>query len=783
MLENEDYVSESPETTNLSDWDDDAFAAFAGEAVEEEPLDELLPPAEDLQRMLSALSAVEEHVQAVADELPEAGFDESGRTISADDIRLPELGQVAEQELAEAFVQDASRGVALLDQAMIDLESGEGDREAATATICREMHTLKGAASTIGLADMGRYLHEVEDFVQAVDDVTSREFVETMVTCVDTVRKQIAQLAASPSSDQKETSSPAESIGRLDGGSDVEDAISVKASQLDRMLDMLTSLVMLRNRRESRVEQLRRVHEEVARCGSRLREVERRITAAFGGHDQDIRISDHSNPLNEVGSDLLEISRNLQESFEPVAEENVAVTNFIRQFRQALVTILRMPVSGLFRRLQRAALDAARVEGKRVRLQVAGSDVGLERSVQERLFDPLLHIIRNAVGHGIELPAEREASGKDPVGTITLEACGSPNTLVLTIQDDGKGLNYDALRKRGFEQGLLSSDREPTEKELAQLIFQRGLSTRETTNAVAGRGIGMDVVAETLERMHAWVDVDSEPGRGTTITMTIPLRSIIDNAMIVRAGGQLFALPMPSLLDGATEQTRDAQLAAALGRVATSEASDDYVVVEAHGLDVQGVRFQVDEMVGPEEVVVRPLPMLLRHQKLFSGVTLSGNGEIVLVIDPVVLTDAYIDGKRSLAVKPKTAYLPKHVLIVDDSLSARRATANLWANHGWDAVECADGAAGLEALGNNPFEAVVTDFDMPKMNGVEFIEAVRQQERLADLPIIMISSRQPEEMADVAKQAGASAYLQKPITEEKLQTILSDLEKAEEPSA
>ena len=796
-------LAPQPEVGPCDDWGDDAFAAFVSESNEDheadEALSELLPEPGQLHNALAMLAIETPDPPSSASPLVEGQVTALAMPSNTAEILPAKCGTIEDTELAEAYLQDASRGVASMEQAIINYES-QRDPNEALAQVCRELHTLKGASAIAGLEDLARYLHDVEDLLQTPDNLGTEETTERMLECVDAVRRQIAALAGGK--DAESTSAAPESPGgnpssRLDVHPESEDSICVKASQLDRLMDMVAALVMLRNQRESRVEQLRVINDELARCGSRLRELER-SNPLCGSNDLTL----HSDPMTEVANDLSEISRALRESYEPVAEENLAVSSFIRQFRQALVKLLRTPVSGLFRRLQRAALDAARVEGKRVRLQVVGSDTGLERSVQERLFDPLLHIVRNAVSHGIELAEEREAAGKDAVGTITLEATGTPNLLVITVRDDGRGLDYEALRRRGIELGILTGDRAATPQELAQLIFRPGFSTRTTANEIAGRGVGMDVVANTLDRMHSWVEVESNPGQGTTVRLTVPLRSIIEHSMVFRAGEQLHAVPMQYIKNAGSkaEPSRDdtvCSLGHLLGSPESSSVNSTYLVVEAQPMlavddssseipstissqknDAQ-VTFQVDEIVGPEEVVVRPLPPLFRHQTLFAGVTLSGNGQIVLVLDPRRLIDlaAHLQGTTddfptgTVSAKQDES----RVLVVDDSLSARRAVSMLLRKRGWDVVEAVDGTTAIERLQEENFVAVFTDFDMPRMDGLQLIRAIRDRHSTHQLPVVMLSSRAAAEMEEAALNEGASRYLRKPITEEQLDEILATL--------
>ena len=689
-------------------------------------------------------------------------------------------------ELREAFLEDASRGISALDQAVINYES-DTDREEALGQVCRELHTLKGAGAVVGLTDTARYIHDIEDFIQNLN-ASPREITDVLLECLATLRRQAEHLVSGGEPENSTRKPDADIRPRLDPVSEGEDTISVKGEQLNRLLDMLTALTMLNNQRDTHVEHLRDIDSNLTYCGNRIRDLERVVSKASSPGQVPSALSAASNPLQEVANDVHEIGKLLRDAYSPITREHVAISNFIRQFRHALVSILRTPVSGMFRRLQRAALDAARVERKQVRLEIIGSDAGLERSVQERLLDPLMHIVRNAVSHGIELPDVREENGKDPVGTVTLEAVSAPNLLTLNVRDDGRGLDFDALRRRGAELELLKDSRAATPQELAQLIFRRGFSTREQANEIAGRGIGMDVVVDALDKMHAWVEVESNPGQGTNIKLTVPLKSITEHALVVRVAQHLAALPMQYVrsADDATTgaDATSPQLARALNipitTSATSVVSLEYgnTPVKASSAP-QSVSCLVDEILGPQEVVVRPLPALLRHQKLLAGVTLSATGNIVYVLDPRRLAaaiHAIVNGDELVSdlntVPTDESSKEVNVLVVDDSLSARNSVSQLCIRKGWNPVQAQDGVSGLDLLDQNKWAAVITDFDMPNMDGIRFVQSLRARDQMKDVPILMVSSRSSAEMEEKALLAGATHYVTKPLTAEHIDQLL-----------
>ncbi|HUG69573.1 MAG TPA: response regulator [Pirellulaceae bacterium] len=781
----------------------------------EEVDSDAIPSAEELARVLAAIGCQQQ--AAELEETPSCQTQPASASIEAPHLLLQQTVDI-EPELLEAYLDDAARCLASLETATLRLEQVPHDRSS-LKQVCRELHTMKGASASVGLNDLANYLHAVEESLQhacespngssqvegmlasvdagrsaqALASVATSIQVEGMLASVDAVRKLFTQLSSRQALARNDSDRvlhrPAEF---QDNACDSTDTIRVESSRLDRLMDMLAELVMLRNRRESQVAELQTSNDELLRCATTLRVEADNVASTVTVREK--------HPLNEIAADFLEIARNQREICQRVTEENLVVSGFIRNFRQELTELQRLPVAGLFRRLQRAVRDAAQREGKQVRLQMLGEHAGLERSLQERLYEPLMHIVRNAVSHGIEPEPLRVAAGKDPVGTIELEALGGSNLLVLEIRDDGKGLDYDAIRRCGVERGLIAPQQPTSREELAQLIFHPGFSTKAESNAVSGRGIGMDVVAETLRRMSSWIEVESAPHHGTRIRLSIPLRSVIQPAMVFRCAGQLLAVPMQVVhcAGDATSAKRNAgSPGAELPSIHVDELWSSHCpsrvtsgkrlvigysrqvladshfgsVPETERLATRARRFElfVDEIVGPEEVVIRPLPPLLRHQSLFSGITLSGRGEVVLLFDSRRLIEMGL--RRAHAMEAPTslpaadsgaAHIGKRVLVADDSISARRCLARLLRQHDLEVTEVSDGFEALEQLQSKDFVAVFSDLEMPRVGGLELLSEIGKAREEDQIPVVIVSSRSEDEFRTKAMQLGAKDYLLKP---------------------
>ncbi|MGV3482844.1 MAG: response regulator [Planctomycetaceae bacterium] len=694
-------------------------------------------------------------------------------------------------ELRDAFLDDARSCVSAMEAALLRLESDPQHADSLNQ-IGRELHTLKGASASVGLTDLADQLHRLEDTLHA-DQVAGRvPCFDSLLMSVDAIRSQISGCTSSP---DVQTATVAESLPvvstaagsrraatampSFDDDASDDESVRVKSSQLNRLMDMLAELVMLRNRRETELGELQEVYHELIGSVSKMR-----LLCSEG---QQVKTCS-SLQLSEIANDVLEVAQNVRDCARPVAEGNTAVSQFIRQFRQELVELRRTPVAGLFQRLQRVVRDAAQAESKSVQLKLIGENAGIERSLQQRLYEPLLHIVRNAVCHGIEAADIRVRNGKDPVGTITLEAKSGPDMFVIEIRDDGNGLDYDAIRRKGIEAGLLAACQSPSRHELSQLIFHPGFSTRQTANQAAGRGVGMDVVASTLHRMRGWLDIESEPQRGTRIRLSFPLPSVIQHAMVFRCGDQLFALPMQAVhsIGEASKSQTWLSFAELLGdRPAPALDSCQKIVlacespVSSAATGSRNVTLLVDEVIGPEEVVVRPLPTLLKPHPFCSGATLSGMGKTVILLDARRLVESQIHLLRSSDAPCETVSAASdrestpltsrpRVLVVDDSISARKRSVRSLRRYSVEIVEAGDGKEALELLKSQSFAAVFSDMEMPHVSGMELLAEINSIHHPQRPSVVIISSRSEPEFTERAAELGATSYLIKPLTDEAL---------------
>jgi len=457
--------------------------------------------------------------------------------------------------------------------------------------------------------------------------------------------------------------------------------------------------------------------------------------------------------------------------------------------------------------MHRVVRLAARETGKQVQLLVNGAQVELDRSVLERLVGSFEHLLRNSVMHGIEPPVERVAKGKPELGTIQVQLAQEGNEVAITVRDDGRGLDLARIRERGLKQGLIKPGATPSDEELMQLIFAPGFSTATEITELAGRGVGMDVVRAEVNTLGGYIDLHSTPGQGAAFELRVPLTTALTQVVVLRYGEQSVAVPaslMESVQRISPAQIEQAYEAGELvvggerfpfywlgGLMKQSERGVPHgktlpvaFVRSAH----QRLAVHVDEVLGNQEVVVKNLGPQLVHVPGLAGISLLASGEVALIYNPVALANRY-GAEAQAAARHALGHaaagtvaasmvaaepLAPLVLVVDDSLTVRRVTQRLLEREGYRVHLAKDGLEAMERLAEEELPAVVlSDIEMPRMDGFDLVRNLRADSRLATLPVIMITSRIAQKHRDYAHQLGVDDYLGKPYDEELLLSLIA----------
>ena len=574
--------------------------------------------------------------------------------------------------------------------------------------------------------------------------------------------------------------------------------VRIKTSQVDRLLNLVSEVVISQIKDEQRVRDLRMaagLSVEMQQLWSRIRSTMSMLPIDEQNMlDADMRIFD-----DLLGSQR----RSLVSIAKAYADDTSRTSAVVGDLQEQAMELRMLPVSTVFNSFPRAMRDLARQYKKDVELIIEGGDTELDKKVLEEINDPLVHIMRNAVDHGIEPAAERVAAGKPAAGTIKLSARQEGDHIVIEVSDDGAGIDPARVKAAAVRKGYLteSEAKSMSDREARYLIFEKGFSTAAIITEISGRGVGMDVVREfVVERLKGSLDVDSELGQGTRFRLTIPLTLAIIRALLLRVSGQTFALPTSSVEE--TARVEPSEIIKVEGhevirrqrRTIPLVPLRDILGLDAIEQDSEGGKIPVatlafsghrlglivDAFVGEQQIVIKTLGTHLKRVDNVAGVTILGAGEVVpiLSVPDLMANGRQLTGarmRRTGQVKEKQAG-PRKILICEDSFTTRELERSIFEAAGYDVETATDGAMGLARLreGLNP-DAVVTDVQMPNMTGFELTKAIKSDETLAHIPVIIVTSLERDEEKAEGINAGADAYITKSVFNQ--DTLLETVER------
>lgn len=467
-----------------------------------------------------------------------------------------------------------------------------------------------------------------------------------------------------------------------------------------------------------------------------------------------------------------------------------------------------VPFERLLPRMRRVVRQVASEVGKQVSLEIGSAEGEMDRSVLERMIGPLEHMLRNAVDHGIELPEVRQDKGKPEMGRITLDLQRQGGEIVLLLADDGAGINLDAVRRKAIERGLMDADAELTDQEVLQFILEAGFSTADKITQISGRGVGMDVVNSEVKQLGGSMSLDSRSGKGSTFTIRLPFTVSVNRALMVYSGDDLYAIPL-NTIEGIVRVSGyeleayyapDAPPFEYAGKQYDLRYLGDLLVtgqqprLSGHSLPlpvilVRGaehtVAVQVDALAGSREIVVKSVGKQFAVVPGIAGATILGDGRVVVILDLLAIIRARqaLQSQQRLAAERAQSIAEKEderatlVMVVDDSITVRKVTTRLLERHGMEVVTAKDGIEAIARLQDVHPDIMLLDIEMPRMDGFEVATLVRHDERLKDLPIVMITSRTGEKHRERAKTIGVNDYLGKPYQESQLLEAIGKLVK------
>ncbi len=609
-------------------------------------------------------------------------------------------------------------------------------------------------------------------------------------------------------------------------------SIRVRSQLLDRMVNQAGEVMITRSRLEAEVGQLRGslndMNSNLTRLRHQLRDIEvqaesqmqsrlaqaKEAQAGFDPleFDRFTRVQELTRMMAESVNDVATVQRTLQRTIEATEDDLIAQARQTRELQRDLLRTRMVEFEGISDRLYRVVRQASKETGKQVRLDLLGGTIEMDRGMLDRMTPAFEHLLRNCVAHGIENPQGRADAGKDPIGLITVHLRQEGNDVAVEFSDDGGGLDLNRIREKALSLGLLAPGQQVDDQEAANLIFMPGFSTAAQVTELSGRGIGMDVVRSEVNALGGRIETSTEPGKGSQFKLVLPLTTAVTQVVMIRAGSLSVGVPANVVETVRRITARELQQAYNTGSYEiggemvpffwsgallqasnfSSEAQTRTTPVVVFRSAAQRIALHVDEVLGNREVVIKNLGPQLSRLPGLAGMSVLASGAVVLIYNPVALASIYGPQARALSADRAEPHVLEQsgsspvvkepvlapvsqiplILVVDDSITVRRVTQRLLLREGYRVAMAADGLQALERLQDERPAVVLSDIEMPRMDGFDLARNIRADQRLKDLPIVMITSRIAEKHREHAQELGVNHYLGKPYSEDELISLV-----------
>lgn len=808
----------------------------------------------DLKAMLGELA---QNNELVADPELLAAFN-SAQSPDLDQQELsPEEAATADQEavdpeILEIFLEEAGEIMDQLEQLLEDWRKDPGNNHF-NQEAQRALHTLKGGARLSQLTLLGDKAHTFETRLidlggNAPDDsqwlaITEdhdgiialvadiRERANSGAAAIEPANEPVPAAATQPEAAAKPEPKPARAKAPAKArnkAADVQRAaqetIRVSAPLLDDLVNLAGETSITRGRLEQQSSDFGHTLDEMAVTIERLREQLRRMDieteaqilfSAEKEHGPDYgedfdplemdrysSIQQLSRALTESSSDLADLRETLSDRVRGTETLLVQQSRINTELQEGLMKTRMIPFASMVPRLRRIVRQISGELGKKVEFDVRNAEGEMDRTILERMIAPLEHMLRNAIDHGIESPANRQKNGKAEAGDVTLSLAREGGDVVLRMIDDGAGIPSAVIREKAIRQGLLREDEELSEREILQFILQPGFSTAQQVTQISGRGVGMDVVASEIKQLGGSLDIESQLGRGSVFTVRLPFTVSVNRALMVSTGEDFYAIPL-NTIEGIVRVSTyeleeyykpDAPMYEYAGQeyrlqyLGSLLNSDHHPKLQGQALPLpvilvrgaeQPMALQVDNLMGSREIVVKSLGPQFGTVRGVSGATILGDGNVVVILDlPAMIRSDILSERERLADLERARESARHeesatvVMVVDDSVTVRKVTSRLLERNGMEVITAKDGLDAVAQLQDHQPDLMLLDIEMPRMDGFEVASFVRHDDNLRDMPICMITSRTGEKHRERALAIGVNEYLGKPFQEtELLKTI------------
>lgn len=728
------------------------------------------------------------------------------------------------ERLRSTFLEELEEGVRDLNRDLMALEKEPAAevRGEILKTLFRTAHSLKGASRSVNLPMIEEACHRMEEILSKIREGRqsySPELFQIFFAAADALGDAAALLrqkktlqgsalegliprismkgegaGSAPAPRETESPSPKTPISRTE-----ENFVKISTEKLDRLTADCGELLTARRQSEWRSSDLAGLIESLGRWKQEWKWADRYFQKIHspkegGAESQNLLPHRAAQVLHQVKNRMVEMESGMNHLAKGMEKANRVLDRTSGLLEEGIRRARMLPFSQACEGLERMVRDMTGTNGKEAVLTLQGGEVELDRAIIEKLRDPLFHLVRNAVDHGLESPEERKKAGKPARGKVAVEASLKGNRIEITVQDDGRGLNLSAIREKARQKGWA----EGNDLETANLIFAPGFSTSRMVTSFSGRGVGLDVVKSQVESVHGTVDFTFEPGRGTRFVMTAPLTLTTVRALLAAAGGQTYAF-LSSAVEGLLRVTMK-DLHVVEGResvILEGRAVPVIALSELLGLETapvirgkapavilsaggQKALVVVEEVTAEQEIVVKGMGPCLPRLRHFAGAALLSTGKITLILNARNLLKSALEKNTSGGVARSfarpTLQARKRLLIADDSVTIRSLEKSILEAAGYEVMDAPDGAEAWRMLLEKGADLVVSDVEMPRMDGFTLTAAIRNSPRFRELPVVLVTALESEKDKTRGVEAGADAYLLKSGFDQKnLLSVISQL--------
>ena len=735
----------------------------------------------------------------------------------------------------EMYKAEAAASLALLEKGIVGLEKNGSDAKQ-IQELFRAAHTLKGNSRMMGFSEVANVAHRLEDVFERMQQkklVLKPAIADVIFEAVDVMKKDVqnalngkkdstfslavleklakameehaatVEVIPLPTLKEDEITKAISGteIASASSGAQIdtpEEMIRVPLSRINNLLNLTGEIVVSKVKSSYKIDLFKKIVKQVVGAEKMLFDLKTHIKDALGVTDEWIyhqgavlrgskdmgKAVPTLNQLHQLDLTFDRIRQNVIQLSDQIQTETFQLNPVIEELQERMKEIRMLPCHLIFEGFPRLIRDISREQEKEVDLIITGSETELDKTVLEAIKAPLIHVLRNAIDHGVESPEDRARVGKPRKAKISLSAFQEGSKAMITISDDGQGIDLEAVKKMALKKQLVEEEvlNQMGQEELLNLIFLPGFSTASMITDVSGRGVGLDVVKTELERLKGEILVQSQKGQGTTFRLELPLTIAILQVLLVEAGGLRFAFPITSLeetLHVSPEMISTIQnqmifkgrdktipLIALTEVLGIEKKTESSLQSSLHVLVLNAFHkklgFIVDRLIGKEEVFIKGLGVHLGNLRGVNGAAILSSGEGVVILDPQALAQESLLSRVATKIsKPRKKIQKKKILLVEDSLTTRELEKVILENGGYEVETAIDGLNALEKLSKGIVDAIVSDINMPRMDGFELCHNIKTNEKFKEIPFVFVSSLAKEEEKRKGMAVGAQAYIVK----------------------